>query len=151
MKTAILATVGIAGSFLASLWGGWDLALETLVLFMGIDYLCGLIVAAVFHKSEKSENGALESRAGFKGLIRKGAVLLVVLIGHRLDLVIGGPVIGHTLTRDAVCIAFTTNELISIIENIGVMGVPVPAVITKAIDVLQKKADEKKEKDGGEG
>jgi len=140
MKTGALTIIGIVGSAIASLWGGWDLALETLVIFMAADYISGLIVAGVFHKSAKSENGALESRAGFKGLIRKGGTLLIVLIGHRLDLIIGS-----NLIRDAVCIAFITNELISIVENIGLMGVPIPAVITKAIDMLEKRSREKEQ------
>ena len=103
---------------------------------MLIDYATGLIVAGVFHKSQKTASGALESRAGFKGLCRKGAILLFVLIGYRLDLAVGTSYI-----RDAVCIAFIANELISIVENAGLMGIPIPAVITKAIDVLKSKAE----------
>ena len=101
---------------------------------MGIDYLTGLVVAGVFHKSKKTDSGALESRAGFKGLCKKGVMLLFVLIGYRLDLAIG-----TTYIRDAVCIAFIGNELISIVENAGLMGLPIPSVITKAIDVLKTK------------
>ena len=93
------------------------------------------MVAGVFHKSNKTENGALESRAGWKGLCRKGMTLLFVLIAYRLDLALG-----TTYIRDAVVIGFMANELISIVENAGLMGVPLPAVITKAIEVLVKKA-----------
>lgn len=136
IKTGILTGVGVAGSFIASLFGGWDAALTTLIIFMGIDYVTGLIVAGVFKSSTKSETGALESKAGWKGLCRKGVTLLVVLVACRLDLVIGSSFI-----RDAAVIAFISNELISIIENAGLMGVPVPAVITKAIDVLKNKEE----------
>ena len=111
----------------------------TLLIFMGIDYVTGLVVAGVFHASQKSSNGALESRAGFKGLCRKGATLLIVLVAHRLDLVIGTQYI-----RDAVVIAFSANEALSIIENVGLMGVPMPAVVTRAIEVLQKKGEDGK-------
>lgn len=110
--------------------------LTTLLIFMGIDYLTGLIVAGVFHQSPKSEGGALESRAGWKGLCRKGVTLLIVLVGCRLDVVMGSNFI-----RDAVVIAFIANETLSIIENAGLMGLPIPAVITKAIEVLKKKAE----------
>lgn len=134
MKNAIITTIGVIGSFIASLFGGWTASLTTLLIFMGVDYLTGLIVAGVFHKSPKTESGALESRAGFKGLLRKGMILLLVLVGYRLDLAIGASYI-----RDAICIAFIVNELVSIIENAGLMGIPIPAVITKAIDILQKK------------
>ena len=135
MKSGICTGIGIVGSFIASLFGGWDAGLTTLLLFMGIDYASGLIVAGIFHNSKKTESGALESRAGWKGLCRKGMTLLFVLIAHRLDLAIGVDYI-----RNAVIIGFITNELISIVENAGLMGVPLPAVITKAIDILTDKA-----------
>ena len=137
----ILSVIGCVGSVIASLFGGWDAALVTLLIFMGVDYVTGLIVAGVFHTSEKTENGTLESRAGWKGLCRKGVTLLVVLVACRLDLMMGSNFI-----RDAVVIAFVANETISIIENAGLMGVPIPAVIVKAIEVLKKKA----ESDGSE-
>lgn len=136
MKVRILSVIGCVGSVIASLFGGWDAALVTLLIFMGVDYVTGLIVAGVFHTSEKTENGTLESRAGWKGLCRKGVTLLVVLVACRLDLMMGSNFI-----RDAVVIAFVANETISIIENAGLMGIPIPAVITKAIEVLKKKAE----------
>ncbi|WP_251498806.1 phage holin family protein [Otoolea muris] len=140
MKAKILSLLGCAGSVIASLFGGWDAALVTLLIFMGVDYVTGLIVAGVFHTSEKTENGTLESRAGWKGLCRKGVTLLVVLVACRLDLMMGSNFI-----RDAVVIAFVANETISIIENAGLMGIPIPAVITKAIEVLKKKAESEEE------
>lgn len=136
LKTGILTGIGVVGGFIASLFGGWDAALTTLIIFMGIDYVTGLIVAGVFNNSTKSENGALESRAGWKGLCRKGVTLLIVLIACRLDIVIGS-----SFMRDAAVIAFIANELISIVENAGLMGIPVPAVIKKAIDILKSKAE----------
>ena len=136
MKKTICAILGIAGSAIASLFGGWDAGLATLLIFMAIDYMSGLIVAGVFHTSNKTDTGALESRAGFKGLCRKCMTLLFVLVAYRLDLVIGTNYI-----RDAVIIAFIANETISLVENAGLMGIPLPAVIIKAIDVLQKKTE----------
>ena len=136
MKTLICTTFGVVGSMIAGLFGGWDYALATLVGFMAIDYITGLIVAGVFHNSGKSENGSLESRAGWKGLCRKGGTLLVVLIACRLDMLLGS-----TFVRDATVIAFMANETISIIENAGLMGIPIPAVITQAIEVLKNKAE----------
>ena len=134
MKNAICTSIGVVGSFIASLFGGWTASLTTLLIFMMIDYVSGLIVAGVFHNSPKTETGALESRAGFKGLIRKFMILLFVLIGYRLDVAVG-----TTYIKDAVCIAFIANELLSIVENAGLMGIPIPAVITNAIDILKKK------------
>lgn len=135
MKSSICTATGVIGGFVASLFGGWSAALTTLVIFMGIDYLSGLLVAGVFHNSSKTESGALESKAGWKGLCRKGMTLLIVLIGYRLDLAIG-----VNYVKDAVTIAFIANETISIVENAGLMGVPMPEIITKAIDVLNSKS-----------
>jgi len=138
MKTGILTAIGVVGGVITSIFGGWDTAMVTLLIFMGLDYITGLIVAGVFHKSSKSENGALESRAGWKGLCRKGITLVIVIIAYRLDLVVGSDFI-----RDAVIITFIANETISIVENAGLMGIPIPAVITKAIDILNTKAQDK--------
>ena len=140
MKQTICTAVGLAGSIIANLFGGWDDALTTLLIFMIIDYVSGLIVAGIFKKSPKTDTGALESKAGWKGLCRKGMTLLFVLIAYRLDLTIGTSYI-----RDAVIIAFIANETISLIENAGLMGVPLPAVISKAVDILQKKAEQQNE------
>ena len=137
MKNIILTTTGVVGGVVASFFGGWTASLSTLMIFMLIDYVTGLVLAGVFHKSTKTETGALESRAGMKGLIRKGTMLLFVLIGHRLDMAVGA-----TYIRDAICIAFIANELLSIVENAGLMGVPIPAAITNAIDILKKKTEQ---------
>lgn len=145
MKDGICTAIGVVGSTIASFFGGFDAALIALLIFMGVDYATGLIVAGVFHKSEKTENGALESRAGWKGLCRKGVSLLVVLVACRLDMIMGSNFI-----RDATVIAFIANETISIIENAGLMGVPIPSVITKAIEVLKKKSEREDKKDGEE-
>lgn len=135
MKDTILAVIGIVGAFIAHIFGGWNAAMGTLLIFMGIDYMSGLIVAGIFHASPKSEGGALESKAASKGLIRKGMALLVVLIGARLDLLLGTDYI-----RDGIIIAFVVNELLSIVENMGLMGVPFPEPLKNAIELLRGKA-----------
>jgi toxin secretion/phage lysis holin len=136
MKEFYCTLVGILGGFIAYLFGGWNAALSALVIFMTIDFISGLVVAGVFKKSSKTKNGALESKAGFKGICKKFMMLLLVAIGYRLDLLID-----TTYIKDSVCIAFIANELISIIENAGIMGIPIPKVITNAIDVLKGKGD----------
>ncbi len=136
LKHSVCTFIGLAGSAVASAFGGWDKSLQTLIIFMIADYMTGLIVAGVFKKSKKTDTGALESRAGWKGLCRKGMTLLYVLIATRLDILAG-----TTYLRDAVCIGFIVNEVISITENAGLMGVPIPGPIAKAIDLLKKKLD----------
>lgn len=140
MKQWICTSVGTVGSFLAWLFGGWDTSVITLLIFMAIDFASGLIVAGVFHKSKKTENGTLESHTGWKGLCKKCMVFLFVLIGNQLD-----TVIGTTYIRDAVCIGFIANELISIIENAGLMGIPIPSVITNSIEMLKNGKDDKQD------
>lgn len=137
MRTALCTTVGVIGSGIAALFGGWDVSLQCLLWFMAIDYISGLIVAGVFKKSNKTDAGGLESRAGFKGLCRKAAVLALVLMAHYLDMVVG-----TAFARDAVCIGFIVNEGLSILENVGLMGITYPAAIRKALDVLSQRAEE---------
>ncbi len=136
MKQGILTIIGAIGAFIANLLGGWDAGLTTLVIFMTIDYLTGLIVAGVFHKSVKTKNGALSSKAGLQGIAKKVMMLLMVLVAVRLDILTGTDYI-----RDAVIIALCGNELISIIENAGLMGVPIPKKLQDAIEVLSKKGE----------
>lgn len=136
IKTTLLAIVGMAGSVIANLLGGWDTALQTILIFMAIDYVTGLVVAGVFKKSTKTDTGALESKAGWKGLCRKGMTLLIILVAAQMDKVSGTEVI-----RNAVIIGYIANEALSIIENAGLMGLPVPKFIVNAIDILKKKSE----------
>lgn len=133
IKVTLTAALGIVGGMISALFGGWDTALQTLVIFMAIDYITGLIVAGVFKKSNKTETGALDSKAGWKGLCKKGMTLLIVLIAARLDIMMDS-----TFIRDAVVIGYIANEGISIIENAGLMGVPIPDVIKRGIETLTK-------------
>lgn len=131
----ICSVIGVIGSAIVTALGGCDAGLATLVMFMIVDYVSGLVVAGVFKKSTKTKTGALESKAGWKGLCKKIMTLVFVLVAYRLDIMIGTNYI-----RDAVIIAFVTNELISIVENAGLMGIPMPNAISNAIDILQKKS-----------
>lgn len=134
MKTTICTILGLCGAGVATVFGGWTTGMITLCIAMVMDYIMGLTLAAVFKKSKKTENGGLESRAGWKGLVRKVVTLFIVGIAYRLDLTLG-----VTYIQDAVIIGFLANETISIVENAGLMGLPVPVVITKAIEVLKAK------------
>lgn len=137
-KAAVMTGAGVIGGMISQAFGGWDAALITLLLFMAVDYLSGLIVAGVFQASDKSETGALNSAACWQGLLKKGMTLVIVLVASRLDIVLG-----TAFVRDAVVIAYVVNETISIIENAGLMGLPVPDVIMSAIEQLQGKNEQK--------
>lgn len=135
-KSFFLIGLGAIGSVISELFGGWTSAMTTLVIFMLIDYITGILVAAVFKKSNKTEDGCLESKAGWKGLIRKFSTLLIVLISIRLDIIFN-----TTIISNCVVFTFLSNELLSLLENVGLMGIPLPSVLTEVISVLNKKGE----------
>ena len=132
-----LTGLSAVGAAISSALGGWDKFIQTLVIFMAIDYILGVVIALVWKKSQKSADGSFESKASLKGLLRKGAMLLLVFIAVQLDLVIGD---GQYI-RTAVILFFIANEGFSIIENLGIMGLPMPDVIKDAFAAIKKKSD----------
>ena len=91
----------------------------------------------MWKKSNKSETGALDSKAGFKGLLKKGIILLLVWLGVLLD-----NALGVTYIRTAVVLFFIGNEGISLLENLGLMGVPFPSFLQKALEALREQGDQ---------
>ncbi len=136
LKVFVLGVIGAIGGFISYQLGGWNDVLTILIIFMLVDYVLG-VVCAISNKSLKTENGGLSSKAGFNGLLRKGLMFLVVFLGAKLD-----TVIGSNFIMEAVVIAYILNETISIIENLGILGVPIPSIINKVIDILKKKEQE---------
>ena len=132
IKIFILSGAACVGAAIASLFGGWNGAMTTLVILMLIDYVTGIIVAGVFHNSPRCFGGALSSSVGFKGICRKFVILLIVVVACRVDLLMDTNII-----RDATCIGFCANELLSITENAGLMGIPLPRKLVEAIEVLR--------------
>ena len=134
MKETVCTVLGVIGASVAAAFGGWDAALAALLVCIGVDYISGSLVALVFHKSTKSESGAYNSAYGLKGLCKKGLMLLFVLVAVQID-----RLLGSAYVRDAVCIGFCSNEVLSIVENLGLAGVPMPQAVVKALEQLQKK------------
>jgi len=134
MKQAICTTLGIVGSVLAAAFGGWDTALAALIVCMSVDYISGSLVALVFHNSRKSESGSYNSIYGLKGLCKKALMLLFVVAAVQIDRLMDADYV-----RDAVCIGFCTNEVLSVVENLGLAGVPMPQAVVKALEQLQSK------------
>ena len=104
-------------SFFAALLGGWDSAMITLIIFMAIDFTTGLIAASM-GRSKHSKTGRLSSKAGWLGLAKKFCILLMVVVAVRMDIMIG-----TTYIRDATCIGFCVNELLSIVENTSLLSI----------------------------
>lgn len=136
IKAMLCTAIGAVLGWIVNMIGGWSEDLTTLLVFMAVDFLLGLLVAGVWKKSNKSDTGALSSWSAWKGLCRKGASLLVILIAYRLDVTLGVNYI-----RTAVIIAFIVNEGISILENLGIMGVKYPEALKKALDILTDRSN----------
>lgn len=137
MKETLKLYIGIFCSFILSLFGGWSSALTTLVIFMIVDYILGLLAAGFFKVSKKTEGGGLSSRVGWQGLVRKSLNLILCLLAVRLDITLNT----GSFIMNAMAFGFIANEGLSIIENAGLCGVYIPPVIAKAIEVLKSKAE----------
>ncbi len=137
IKNGVLAVTAAAAAGVGKMLGGWDEALRVLIALMAADYLTGMLLALVWRRSPKSENGALDSRAGFRGLVKKGMALLLVWLGVLLDEAL------HTdYIRLAVILFFVGNEGLSLLENLGLMGVPFPAFLKNALEALREEGDD---------
>lgn len=140
VKNGVLAALAAVGSWIANSLGGWDASLQVLIALMVTDYITGVLVAAVWHSSSKSSSGTLNSVAGFKGILKKCAILLLVWIGVLLD-----QALGSAYARTAIVLFFIGNEGISLLENLGLMGVPYPTFLKKALEALHDQGDKGKE------
>lgn len=138
LRFYVCTALGMIGGTIVSVLGGWTSDLVTLIIFMVIDFSMGIALALIWHKSAKSESGALSSKACWKGLCKKLATLAFVAMATRIDVMMG-----VNYVRSATIIGFIVNEMISIAENAGLMGVPFPEIMIKTIDVLKNKLDEK--------
>lgn len=136
LKAVVLTMFSAVGTVVAQALGGWDAALAVLIGMMSADYITGIMIAALWHKSGNTETGALSSQAGFKGLCKKGVILLLVWLGVLLD-----NAVGTNYIRTAVVLFFVGNEGLSLLENVGLMGVNYPKFLKTALEALQEKAD----------
>ena len=128
--------IGIVGAALLHIFGGIDLAMLILIAFLAADYFSGLAVAIWFKKSKKTKTGGASSKIGFQGLIKKAMVILIVSMGSLVDILLGTDYI-----KNAMIIGFCANEFVSIVENAGLMGLPLPAPLKRALEVLRNKAE----------
>lgn len=134
---SVLAAMSAVGAWAVQALGGWDNSLQTLIAFMAIDYILGILIALVWHKSQKSEDGRFESHASLKGLIRKFSVLIIVFIAVKLDLLLHDS--GYV--RTAVIMFFIANEGFSIVENLGIIGVPMPEAVKNAFAAIKRQSE----------
>jgi toxin secretion/phage lysis holin len=131
-KNVILFTLSMIGSFVVSFLGGVDAVLIALMLFMAVDYITGLAVALIFHKSKKTTGGGASSKECLKGIIKKLCMLLLVGLAHELDVIMG-----VDYTRTMAILFLIGNEGLSVLENMGLMGIKYPAFLIKALESLK--------------
>lgn len=129
MENAIKFIVGLGGGLASFLFGGWSALIQTLLLFVVLDYVFAVIVATA--------HGKLNSKIGFKGIAKKVAIFILVAVAHQVDLVIGD----GSFVQDAVIFFYIANELLSILETVAKTDLPIPNVLKKAVDTL--KGDDK--------
>lgn len=130
MENVLKISVGLGGGLASFLFGGWSVLLQVLVIFIVLDYIFGVLTAAHL--------GELSSKIGFRGIAKKVMILLLVAVAHSIDTVMGDT---H-LVRDAVIFFYIANELLSIIESAGRVGLPIPDALKKAVDNLQQKGED---------
>lgn len=131
MENVVKVVVGFLGATASFLFGGWSVLLQILVLFIALDYLLGVLIAAM--------HGKLNSDVGFRGIAKKVIILALVAVGHAIDQIIGG----GSFVRDAIIFFYLTNELLSILETVGKTNIPIPNVLKKAIEMLNQKGEGK--------
>lgn len=124
-----------AGAIIGYLFGGWSIMLQVLLGLSVLDYVTGLLAAGI--------EGKLNSKVGYRGAAKKIMMLVIVAAAHFADRLIGG----SSMIMNAAIFFYAGNEILSLVENVGRSGVPVPDVLKKAIDVLRSKGggdDDKK-------
>jgi toxin secretion/phage lysis holin len=141
--TEILAAIGGA---IASFFCGLPPVMWVLIAVMSIDYITG-ILCGIMGKSQKTENGYLASHAAFMGLLKKALIILVVLLAALLDKAVSmGAGIEFEAVTGATCLWFIASEGFSILENVACMGVPVPKILMKMLEIMRSKGDAPEEK-----
>ena len=130
MKTIINNVISILATYFIYLVGGIDVAFISLVVIMALDYITG-VLSAIYNKK-------LNSKIGYKGILKKASYLLVIALGVILDKLLGQTGSVRTL----VIYFFVANDGISILENVGEMNIPLPKKLKELLDQLKKEGDE---------
>ena len=127
--------IGLFLSFITTLFVGFTIGVQVLLIFFIADYITGFL-DGVFGVSDKTSSGKLNSKIGLRGIVKKVFMLILVMVGNQCDLLLN-----VNFVRDCVIFALISNELISLLENIGLMGVHYPQILNNIIDVLNNKSN----------
>lgn len=137
----ILKVLAAIGGAIAGFFGEWSILLTVLVIAMTVDYVSGVMVGLA-NKSMKTDSGGLSSKVGFNGLLKKGMILLMVLLATLVDKAVGAQ---NMIVQGAVICYYIANEGISICENAALLGLPVPKIIKNALDAMKEKGEDEKQ------
>lgn len=140
----VLRVGAAAVGFIAGLYGGWSEAMTVLVVMMVVDYVLGC-ACALMGKSPKTETGHFWSKVAAVGILKKGVIMLVVLVAIQLDRAIslgGGVAPSGVMFQSAATFFYIANEGMSILENAALIGVPVPKRIKRMLEVMQEENDD---------
>jgi toxin secretion/phage lysis holin len=138
IKNSLLLFLSAVGGIASVYFGGWDSLMQALAFVMAADILTGLAIACAWKKSKKTETGTVSSKAMLQGLLRKGGMLVVIMVAVKLDESMG---MGGAL-RTGTIVFFTGNEGISLIENAGIMGLPIPKKMKSIFEQLREEKDD---------
>lgn len=135
MREPVTTTITAVGTgLLSSLLGGWDMALEILLIVMILDYITG--VASAFHTKTVS------SSEGYLGILKKASIFAIVILAAQLDRLTGN---AHSLFRNCTAFFFVANDALSILENVGELDIPLPSFLKSALIKLRDKGDKGEE------
>ena len=129
--------ISILGTIASILFGGWSMMLQILLILMCMDYITGIMAAAIFKKSKKTKTGKLSSKAGFKGLLKKVFMLFICSMAYYIDTLMNAQNVVFTM----VVLFYCSNEALSIMENAILMEIPIPDKLQKAIESLKEDND----------
>ncbi len=127
MEKVFNGTVAVVATFFTYLFGGWDIAIGILIVFMVLDYITGVVVAIIKNK--------LNSEVGFEGLVKKCMILIILIVAVMLDRLMNT---GTWVFRTLVCYFYIANEGISLLENVSNLGVKIPDKLKDALEQLNK-------------
>lgn len=146
MWKKVIEFLSAIGGAIASFFTTMPPLVYILIGVMSIDYVTGLICGAM-GRSKKTETGYLASHEAWKGLLKKGVILLVVLLANLLDIAVSkGAGITVEAVMGATCLWFIASEGLSILENVASMGVPVPKILIRMLEIMREKGDAPEEK-----
>lgn len=130
MEHVYRVVVAALGGLVGYLYGGWSALLGILLAVVALDYATGVAAAYIEKK--------LSSEVGFKGITKKIFIFVMVAVGHLVDKALGGE---NSIFKDGVIFFYLANEVLSIVENAGRIGVPVPDQLRNAVEILKGKGE----------